>query len=239
MPLTKSNLPQYRQLYEQLKQSIQDGSYAPGDLLPSENELCRTHELTRPTVRQSLGELVRDGYIKKVRGKGSIVQQPKTGIGILNIRGTTDSLPAGRLRTRVIDSPVARPWPQETDFPLSCEDRDGGSVYLSRLRLLDDRPVFYEETFLPAGHLPGFTDHDFNDRSLFGLLLKFYNLRITGGRQRIRAIKARGRPCELLGVKSGTPIVYLNKRYETSRPDFHFYTSVWCQTEHHYLEGAL
>ena len=58
-------IPQYRKLYETLRKHIVGGVYKEGDLLPSENELCQLHGMTRPTVRQSLGALANDGYIRK------------------------------------------------------------------------------------------------------------------------------------------------------------------------------
>ncbi len=85
-------IPHYRRLYELLRQYIIDGVYKEGDLLPSENELCKLHNLTRPTVRQALDALVRDGFIKKQQGKGSIVNPIPKGIGILSIEGTTSAL---------------------------------------------------------------------------------------------------------------------------------------------------
>ena len=54
---------QHKQLYEVLRKDIEEGVYSEGDLLPSENELCRTYGLTRPTVRQALISLSYDGYI--------------------------------------------------------------------------------------------------------------------------------------------------------------------------------
>ncbi|HLF35446.1 MAG TPA: GntR family transcriptional regulator, partial [Cyclobacteriaceae bacterium] len=80
---------QYRKLYEMLRRHISDGLYPEGSLLPSENELCRIHEVTRPTVRQALSKLVNEGYIQKHQGKGSIVKTLPKGIGILSIEGTT------------------------------------------------------------------------------------------------------------------------------------------------------
>ncbi|MEM7572134.1 MAG: GntR family transcriptional regulator [Bacteroidota bacterium] len=239
MPVLKDTLPQYRQLYEILKDHIQQGVYTPGDLLPSENSLCHTYELTRPTVRQCLSELVNDGYIKKVKGKGSIVQKKKTGIGILNIKGTTDSTTRGSLVTKVIDAPSLIQWPEDLDFELSPTEKSTACIYMSRLRLIDEQAIFFEKTFLPNLNLPRFTRRNFNNQSLFGTLLKYYNIRITGGSQRIRALEVQAKIADYLQIAPGTPIVQLEKRYETNRPFFHFYSTIWCHTSDYYLEGAL
>jgi len=59
------DLPQYRKLYELLRKHILSGVYEEGALLPSENELCAAHNLTRPTVRHALDSLLREGLIIK------------------------------------------------------------------------------------------------------------------------------------------------------------------------------
>ena len=239
MKLTNEALPQYKQLYEILKEQIQKGVYQPGDLLPSENALCQTYHLTRPTIRLGLSELVNDGFIKKMKGKGSIVQKQKTGIGILNIKGTTDSMPTGNLMTKVIDKPQIGPWKNSTEYDISNEEYEAGCITMSRLRLLNGQPIFYEETFLPNINLPRFTSRNFTDKSLFGILSKFYDLKITGGSQKIWAIPASKKMAGLLDTTRNKPILHLQKKYETNRPFFHFYTSIWCNTENYYLEGAL
>ena len=41
MERESESLPQYKRLYELLRQNIENGLYKEGTLLPSENELCR------------------------------------------------------------------------------------------------------------------------------------------------------------------------------------------------------
>ena len=69
---TEYQLPRYRKLYEQLRRHIKEGIYVPGDLLPSENELCAVNQVTRPTIRRALDLLANEGYIKKHQGLGSV-----------------------------------------------------------------------------------------------------------------------------------------------------------------------
>ncbi len=232
-------IPRYRKVYLELKEQITAGVFQPGDILPSEQALSTQYELTRPTIRQSLSELVREGLIVKQKGIGSIVQKPKTGIGILNIRGTTASSPTGTLTTEVIDAPELIDWPTDLAFEVPAALRQFGCIRLSRLRSLYQVPVFYEETYLPNINLPRFTQRSFTNKSLFGILSKHYDISVTGGEQRIRSIVARGRICDLLNLSSGLPILHLDKKYDTNRSQYHFFTTLWCNTKDYYLEGAL
>ena len=103
--VTPKSLPQYRRLYEILRKHILDGVYKEGDLLPSENELCQLYGMTRPTVRQALGTLANDGYIRKHQGKGSFVHNLPKEIGILSVSGTTSALGDRDLKTEIVVKP--------------------------------------------------------------------------------------------------------------------------------------
>ncbi len=72
-----SPIPYYYQLQEILKEEIEQGTWRANDLLPSEGELERRFGISRTVVRQALDVLQADGQISRVKGKGSIVCEPK------------------------------------------------------------------------------------------------------------------------------------------------------------------
>ena len=190
-------------------------------------------------MRQALATLVTEGLIKKQRGKGSIVQHPKGGIGILNIVGTTDSLGDAALETHVISPPSREPWPDDFPFALTERLRAMACVQLTRTRHIEGTPVFFERTFLPDEHIAGFERHDLTDASLFRTLSKYHGIKVTGGKQRIWALAAAREIAEHLACDPGQPIVRLYKAYETNRPGYTFFTMLWCRTDHHHLLGYL
>ncbi len=239
MLLSDNGIPQHRQLYEILKDHIGQGLYKPGDLLPSENALCATYSVTRPTVRQALNSLLAEGFIKKQQGKGSIVQPKRIGIGILSILGTTDSMPPGTLKTRVVDKPKVMPWIFDFDFEITKEEEQSGCIRMSRQRLVNGNPLLFEVTNLPNINLPRFCNRSFENRSLFGILSKYYDIKVTGGEQKIWSLPATKEINKYIGAKPGEPVLHLQKKYETSRPFYHFYTSIWCNTENYYLMGTF
>ena len=133
----KSQLPRYRQVYEILRKHIVDGVYKEGDLLASENDLCKANHITRPTVRLALDQLVKDGIIKKQQGTGSIVCAQPKGIGILSVDGTTTAIGKENLKTKILEGPSIRKWEIPFIFPLSDVEKESGCIYMERVRLVN------------------------------------------------------------------------------------------------------
>ena len=100
--IKKETIPLYKKVIDDLKKSIDDGIYKKGDLLPSENDLCKTYNTTRVTVRQALSGLTNMGYITRKHGKGSIVTEPKKGLGILSFAGVTAGIGDQTLTTQIL-----------------------------------------------------------------------------------------------------------------------------------------
>jgi DNA-binding GntR family transcriptional regulator len=237
--VTPKSIPQYRKLYEVLRKHILDGVYNEGDLLPSENELCRLFGMTRPTVRQSLSTLANDGYIRKHQGKGSIVYHLPREIGILSVSGTTSAVGDRNLKTKIIVKPLLMPWPGNFMFPLSELERESGSIYMERLRLLEDDPIFYDISYIANINLPRLTSRQFENRSLFQILRDYYRIEIKGGDQRIKAIPASSRIGKFLHLKRDQPVLHLERKMETNSPGLFLYSSIYCNTEKYSIFGRF
>lgn len=68
-------------IYDQIKALIVEGQLKPGDRLPSERSLMEAIARSRPTIREALRMLEREGLIHTVPGgSGAVVQQPSADI---------------------------------------------------------------------------------------------------------------------------------------------------------------
>ena len=70
---TPKNAPLYQQIYDEIKDAIEKGVYAPKERIPSELELAEQYEVSRITVRRAVEELCSDGYLVKQQGRGTFV----------------------------------------------------------------------------------------------------------------------------------------------------------------------
>ena len=72
-----SNIPLYSQLSNIIVKDIEDGVFAEGTKIPSEQEFCTKYDISRPTVRQAINELTISGYLYKEKGKGTFVSKDR------------------------------------------------------------------------------------------------------------------------------------------------------------------
>ncbi len=236
---TPGKIPQYRKLYEVLRKHILEGIYKEGDLLPSENELCTLYAMTRPTVRQALSTLAGEGLIRKHQGKGSIVLSLQRDIGILSVSGTTSAVGDRNLKTKIIKKPVLIPWPGNFMFPLSELENESGCIYMERLRLLDNIPIFYDISYIGNINLPRITARQFENKSLFQVLRDHYRVEIKGGEQRIKAIPASIKISRFLKLMKNQPVLHLERKMETNIPGLYVYSSIFCNTEKYSIFGRF
>ena len=78
-------------VYENLFHAIVTGMIAAGTKLPSENQLAREFDVSRPVLREALDKLRADRLVSSVRGSGNFVK---------NAVGATDGTPISELEDR-------------------------------------------------------------------------------------------------------------------------------------------
>lgn len=205
-----SPVPLHVQLKQALRDQILGGAWAPGDLLPGENDLCQATGLSRTTVRQALSELTREGLLVRERGRGTFVAAPKlTERAAERLSGFFEDMvtlgypPVSQvLKQHVI--------PASDQVAARLELRPGDEVVeIERLRMVNDEPVVLTTTTLPHRLCPGLETADLTQRSLYEFLETSCGLTLARGRRTIEAVSADARQAKLLGVAKGAPLVYL------------------------------
>ena len=71
-------VPQYVKIAGDLRDKIRDGTYGPGALLPSRNEITAMYSVSAITARDALSMISHEGYAKAVRGRGHIVRRKRS-----------------------------------------------------------------------------------------------------------------------------------------------------------------
>ncbi len=204
----ESPLPIYYQLKEFLKESIEKGEWLPGQLIPSERELSERFGISRMTVRQAVTDLVRDGYLKRQRGKGTFVAEKKIERSLGLVTGFTEEM---LLRGHVPGTEVKgfAVLPADPEMAQLLQIEEGASIYeIKRLRLADGIPMAFETNYIPVERLPGLTKEKM-ERSLFEYVENELSLTISHGRRNIEASIARKGESHILGIPEGSPVLLI------------------------------
>lgn len=231
----KETSPLYKKVIDDLKTLIDKGAYKKGELLPSENDLCKTYSTTRVTVRQALTGLINMGYITRRHGKGSIVSEPRQGLGILSLSGVTAGVGDQVLTTAILQKPAKQNWPVDFFHELNEEEQSRGCIAFNRLRHINGTPVLYEETFITNIGLPRFSSRNLENCSLFKVLREHYQIEVKEGEQKIWAIHGDKNISKLLDIKTSHPIVHMKRRLQTNIKNLNIYSSVYCNTAEYFL----
>lgn len=80
-----SAIPLYQQISKIIEKNIKNNIYPAGEKLPSENDFCKEHSVSRITVRQALKILEQKNLIYSVHGKGNFVSSPSIDQSLLKI----------------------------------------------------------------------------------------------------------------------------------------------------------
>lgn len=159
------------QVKQRLHAAIADGSYRPGDKLPSETELIGAFGVSRVTVRAALAALVDEGVLIKRQGKGTFVRQQQVYRESVFANGSfTDTCHKMNAKpsTRIVYA--AKESVGEDLFErLNVTDFSHEVVRIDRLRLVDDVPGILETDYLPDT-FDFLLDMDLNDTSLLKVI---------------------------------------------------------------------
>ena len=200
--------PRYLEVSDYIMKNIQSGEWPVDYLIPTEMQLCEQFGVSRPTVRTAVLKLVQEGYLCRVKGKGTFVTSPpvleQTTIFIesffreMRLRGMEISTEVLEFRIVLADS--------DPEVKRYLETADKTFIRLSRLRYMkgsfDKGPIVLTTTCLPAEDSFMF-QHDFERESLVEVL-------DANGKHRKRmekeltAVALGARESRLLGVEEGT-----------------------------------
>lgn len=218
-----SPIPYYFQLQQILHGEI--GDLRPGDRLPGEHELCELFDVSRSVVRQALGELEKEGLVRRRKGHGTFVApRMAPDFRIQELRGTYEQVVArgGQIHSlvrRLQVEPCPRPIATELAVP-----EDTAVTLLDRLRYVDGRVWVATTTYIPQKLCPDLVKHDMSDKSLYGLLENDYGVRIAYGRRWTEASLATPSLGEALEIEEGAPVLMISGTSYTadSTPVEHF-----------------
>lgn len=206
-----SPVPLYFQIEEALEREITSQRCPPGTRLPSEPVMCEQYDLSRSTVRQALARLEQRGLIVRRKGRGTFVQGVPPGEWRLQSRQGFFEEEVGQLgrsvTSRTLGSQLT-PLPSwATEALLLPEGAEGG--VLERLRSIDGDVALYVINCIPGFAAASALDESDPTESLYARLAAREGLYVGGGTRSLQAVAADEVYAELLEVRPGAPLIYI------------------------------
>ncbi|MBA2174208.1 GntR family transcriptional regulator [Halobacillus locisalis] len=206
----QSPMPMYYQIEEDLKQRMDRGEFASGDMIPSERELSLHYDVSRMTVRQAMSNMVNDGFLYREKGKGTFVAEKKIEQPLQGMTSFTEDMKQRGMKasSRLLgfETIVA---PPEISRKLDLNDEE--KVYrVQRIRFADQVPMAIETTFVPVNLLPTLTEQTVQG-SLYHFVEAELELKIEKATQMIEATIADADQAELLQVASQSAVLHIER----------------------------
>ena len=200
-------LPKYYLVKKAIVENIDNEVYDSKAPIPSERELMETYQVSRITVRKAIDELVTEGYLYKVQGKGTYVKTDEGSSNLFSITSCTDDVlrlgmkPSKEVVVFELVNPNVK---RSKALEITTDDK----IYMiGRILYADTEPLNYTVTFLPEKIFPGLLKYDLKKESLYKIMTEVYGVKITKARRTIEAIGAQDEIAEYLDIKEGTPII--------------------------------
>ena len=208
----KSVLPLYYQLKEILKEEIDVGKFKPGERIPSENELSTMLGISRNTSQQAIADLVSEGILYRVQGKGTFVAEKKKFPGVMEAFSFSEELKESNsiLSTRVIFAEEILESKETLEY---LKLKESTKLFrIQRLRLLNSIPIALQTSYIPQFFCPDLLSFDLSTNSLFDILKEKYDINFSYFTESLACIKADKYESDLLKVKKGSPLFFLTRK---------------------------
>lgn len=208
---------EYIRVKMRLLEDIGKGVYRFGEKLPTERQMCEMFGVSRITIRQALSEMEKDGWLQRVQGKGTFVQEPKkekqekfeqllsSNYSFSEELRKQNVTPGARVLslTRIIAQP-----------PLThkLELEPGHMVdVLLRLRLADDIPYAYETSYVPSEYLDGATPDEIARNGLYNTMMARSGVRPNKATEILEAAIAPDVVTQALGRKGILSVMQIER----------------------------
>lgn len=206
----------YHRVFSVLRQRMVDGTYRTRERLAPEDVLAQEFGVSRATIRQAVGELVRLGFVSREQGRGTFVLPiTQRSIGPV-FRGSLEDLVAETHRAQIGDIEIEHDAPIPERIAERLQLSDGVGTIVRRTRTMAGEPFGYTVNYLPSTHGRPLTPRRLRSTTLMELLEKS-GITIAGATQTIRAGLADVDVAASLQTEVGEPVLSVERLISDER----------------------
>ncbi|MCK5816605.1 MAG: GntR family transcriptional regulator [Candidatus Marinimicrobia bacterium] len=204
--------PIYYQLQELLVGKIESGELKPGDKIPSENELADKYDISRNTAQKAIRALVNWGLAQRIQGKGTYVCNKTVTLSITASLSLTSEIIG---LNKVPYSHILQAKVIEASLDIANKlgvEKDTKVYSIQRIRSVDDLPLMIQTSYIPVSYLPNLLKKNLEDKSLFGVIMHEYGIKIDKASETMRAVSVTKFEGEILQIPEFSPAFLLQRQ---------------------------
>lgn len=213
-----------------------DTTWAPHAAIPSERVLMTEYGVSRATVREAIRQLVEEGRLYRVHGKGTFVAGERVQSTLHLASFTDDMRRRGLVAATIVRRVTLREATVEARAALGLA-ADARVWEVERLRLAGGVPMALERGSYPESLLPDLGERDLT-RSLYSILSTGYRLRIGHAEQTVWAEAAEPAMAEVLDVAAGAPLMVFRRTSTAGARPVEYVTS-WYRGDRYQILMSL
>lgn len=218
--------PLYQQFRDIVEQDIDSGKWEPNDKIPSENQLSAKYGLSRMTVRSVLLDLVKEGKLYRVQGKGTYVAEQKIEALSLYYVGIREQLEqmGYEVSTKTIECGLV---PSDSNVARHLKLEEGTPVFrIKRVRSIKKGPVSIHVSYIPQKYSAGLTPEILEQEQLCVLLNQNFGLQRKKVTEILESVAADEEEARLLNIEKGHPLLMLKDEQFSEEEAPYEYTKV-------------
>jgi GntR family transcriptional regulator len=199
----------YIQLTRIFLEDVTSGRWKLNQKIPTEEELCRHYDVSKITVRQAISNLVSDGHLMKIQGKGTFVTSVMPVLGLSMRTRFSEEMFGEEVSTekKILYKGVHDPS-QEIRTYLRTAD---SIFHLRCKRTVNGEPAYLDDSFVPCHMLPGIEQLDFSQGSFYSLLQERALKKIFKVIQTVEVLEVWGDSATNLDLKEGIPALAVHR----------------------------
>lgn len=199
----------YVQMFSILKEKIETRELPVGSQIPTEDELCKTYDVSKATIRMAVADLVRIGYLKKQQGKGTFVKHSIPDLSItMKTKLTEDMFGEGvSARKELLVKGIKEP-PEDVRTYLKAE---GDIYYILCKRVVNSEPAYLEESFIPLESVPDIAEFEVCQTPFYEMVQQKSAKKIFKVVQMIEIAEMTDDAASILKTAVGTSVLLLHR----------------------------
>ncbi len=209
--LGNSIIPKYYQIYEHLRNDINEGLFGEGDRFPPEIELCDKFKVSRGTIREALRLLYQQGILKREQGKGTFVTHSKIQQDAQKLMGFTElmKLHGKAAQAKLLEVTVKAPNSRVKQL---LELKDGENIVkVQRLRFGDEEPLIIERSYFVHDIFKPLLQFNLENESIYELMYRETSMRLGVADQSIEGVLAGPTSSKLLNIEANSPVLLIKR----------------------------